>query len=64
MIEGVAHTLMQKRSLQPTTPQLGNRSRVAKQGNSIMNAQNAGTRFSVMLGKEAQTVLACCRYGT
>jgi hypothetical protein len=30
-----------------------------------MNAQHAGgARFSVMFGEEAQTVLACCRYGT
>ena len=65
MIEGVAHTLMQERCLQPTPPQLGNRSRAAEQSNSIMNAQHAsGTRFSVMFGEEAQTVRACCTYGT
>jgi|ERR1700730_2973450 len=65
MVEGVAHTLVKERCLQPTTPQLRNRSRAAEQSNAIMNAQHAsGARFPVMFGEEAQTFLACCRYGT
>ena len=65
MVEGVVHTLVNERCLQPTTPQLRNRSRTGEQSNAIMNAQHAsGAGFSVMLGEEAQTLLACCRYGT
>jgi hypothetical protein len=65
MIEGVAHALVQERCLQPTTSKLGKRSRAAEQCNAIMNAQHAsGTRFPFMFSEEAQTVPACCRYGT
>jgi len=64
-VEGVVHTLVKERRLQPTTPQLRNRSRAAEQSNAIMNAQHAsGTRFPVMFGEEAQTVPARRRYGT
>jgi hypothetical protein len=65
VVEGVVHTLVNQRRLQSTTPQLRNRSRAAEQGSAIMNAQHAsGARFPVMFGEEAQTLLACCRYGT
>ncbi len=65
MVVGVAHTLVKEGCLQPTTPQLRNRSRAAEQSNAIMNAQHASsTRLPVMFGEEAQTLLACCRYAT
>jgi hypothetical protein len=65
MVEGVAHTFVKERGLQPTSPQFWNCSRASKQSNAFMNAQHAsGARFPVMFGEEAQTFLACCRYGT
>lgn len=65
MVKGVAHVLVKKRCLQPTTPQFRNRSRAAKQRNAVMNAQHAGgARFPAVFSKKAQAILACCRDGT
>jgi hypothetical protein len=65
LVVGVAHTLVKQRCLQPTTPQLRNRSRAAEQSNAIMNAQHASSAgFPVMFGEEAQTLVACRRYAT
>jgi hypothetical protein len=60
MVEGVAHTLVKKRSLQPTTPQLWDRRRAAKQRNFVMHTQHAsGAGSAVNLSEKAHTLFAC-----
>ncbi len=65
MIEGILHSPVKERGLQPAPAQLRNRSRTGKQCNPIMHAQRTGsTRFAVELGEKTETLLGCRRYDT
>jgi len=64
MAEGIAHTRVEQRRLQPTAAKLRDGGRTAEQGHAVMQTEHAGgARLAVILGEEARTILACGHYG-
>ncbi len=64
MVEGVSHTLLKERRLQPSTTHLRNCSRTGEQSDSVMDTKPAcSARLAFKLGEKARTLLARCRNG-
>ena len=64
MFEGVAHTRLKERRLQPSTTHLWNCGPAGEQSDSLMDTKRAGSaELALKLGEEARTPLARCRNG-